>query len=111
MNDGRTYYQPNNDAYNYVAAYEDAAGNNDNAMGCYAYDDDAVWDNAAGDAAVGDEDGSNHSVNPDDAVYYSYKAHGDDFYGMDDDGRRRPRRQTRVLYKDASYERGEAVGG
>ena len=100
MNDGRTYYQPNNDAYNYVAAYDDAPGNNDNAADYYAYADAAAGDAAAGDDAADDKDGSNHYVNTDDAVYYSYKAHGDDFYGMDDDGNRRLRGS---LYKDVSY--------
>ena len=42
----------------------------------------------------------NHYMNTDDAVYYSFKAHDDDFYGMDDDGNRRLRRS---LYKDVSY--------
>ena len=30
---------------------------------------------------------SNHYVNTDDAVYYNYKQHDDDFYNVDDDRR------------------------
>ena len=41
----------------------------------------------------------NHYVSADDAVYYSFKAHDGDFYGMDNDGNRRLRRS---LYNDAS---------
>ena len=39
-------------------------------------------------------------MNTDDAVYYSYKAHDNNFYGIDDDGNKRLRRS---LYKEASY--------
>ena len=53
-----------------------------------------------GDNDAGDDDNINLCVNTDDAVYYSYKAHDNDFYGMDDDGNKRLRRS---LYKDASY--------
>lgn len=33
--------------------------------------------------------GNNHYVNTDDAVYYNYKAHDDDFYALTDDQRKR----------------------
>ena len=57
-------------------------------------------DATAGNDNAGDNHGSNHYVNMDDAMYYSYNAHNDDFYGMDNYSKLRLRRS---LYKDASY--------
>ena len=66
--------------------HDDAKGNNDDAAESYTYAGDNVGDNA-----VGNDNSSNHYVNTDDAVYYNYKAHANDFYSMDDDGNRRLR--------------------
>lgn len=93
--DDGSYYQQNDDTYNYAVAYDDAYVNNDDANNYY---DDA--NNAADDG--------NHYVNTDDAIYYNYAAHDDDFYGFDDDGRRGLRKlkeqeNTVALNLDASH--------
>lgn len=69
--DDGSYYQQNDDTYNYAAGYDDANGNN------------------------------GHYVNNDDAVYYNYKAHDDDFYALNDDARRGLREVARGV--DASH--------
>ena len=74
--------------------YKDFEGNNYDAADYYVYADDAAGDNAAGNDNV-----SNHYVNTDEAVCCSYKAHNDDFNGVDDDGNRRLRRS---LHKEAT---------
>jgi len=66
--DDGSYYQQNDDTYNYGGNNDDAAGDD------YAADDGA--------------NNNNHYVNNDDGVYYNYKAHDDDFYGLDDYYRR-----------------------
>jgi hypothetical protein len=63
---GTSYYQQNDDYYNY-AGTDDAAGN---------------------DAANDDANNGNHEVNTDDKINYNYKQHDDDFYSLNDDGRR-----------------------
>lgn len=83
--DDGSYYQQNDDTYNYAAAYDDDGANNN---------DDAGGDDAA-------DDGAGHYVNYDDAVYYNYKAHDDDFYALDDDARRGLREAARG--RDASH--------
>lgn len=79
--DDGSYYQQNDDTYNYAANYYDDANNNAN--------DDAN--------NVADDGYNNHYVNTDDQVRYNYQAHDDDFYGMDDDNRRRGLREGSAM--------------
>ena len=53
------------------------------------------------DAAV--DDGYNHYVNTDDAIYYNYAAHDNGFYCIDDDIRRglRKLKERRVAWTPA----------
>ena len=90
QNGDGTHHQPNNDTHNYAPRHDAVAGNSNDATDYYSY----------ADAAAGDDDGSNHYVNTDKAVYYMYKPAGDNFYGMDDNGNRILRRS---LHKDVSY--------
>jgi len=74
---GTSYYQQNDDYYNYAAATDDVANNDD----------------AAGNAAANDDaNNGDHEVNTDDKINYNYKQHDDDFYSLNDDGRRGLRR-------------------
>ncbi|KAL7486211.1 hypothetical protein ACHAW6_011810 [Cyclotella cf. meneghiniana] len=82
--DDGAYYQANDDIYaNQYNQADDAGGYNND------------------DAAAGDDGGVNYYVNTDDGVYYNYKAHDDDFYGIDDDARRRGLRNLQEI--DASH--------
>jgi hypothetical protein len=75
---GTSYYQQNDDYYNYAATATDDAANNDDAAGNAAANDDA--------------NNGDHEVNTDDKINYNYKQHDDDFYSLNDDGRRGLRR-------------------
>jgi len=75
--DDGSYYQQNDDTYNYAQAYDDAAGDDGNNY--------------------------NHYVNTDDKIYYNYASHDDDFYALDDDGRRRTLRKLKRESSDAPW--------